>query len=401
MSFRVATDRSRGRLRRLRRALAVILTNAVKLGRNVGFAESVVSRRDRQRGLDERQNGSQALYLGKSWVVSGRPAVAGRTLRSQGPVFTGWTGRPVKPGLTYWAFLLHLFFIGSFWTRRGSSGELERIAIVSAFDPELMAVEQAIIPKKAESKIEEVNGTRVRLVDLDGKHLYFFLSGVSMVNAALTTQMAIDHFQLDAIIFAGIAGAVDPALHPGDVVVPANWIHQIESDWLNPDLNRSGSYVLPEFYRPKYGHFEMIFPDDVRVVRKGDAKSRQVHAFPADRYLLGCAESAANRVRLVDAKGEHRSVYIGGNAMSGPVFLDNRDFREFAFRTWKVRLHEMEGTAIAQVGYVNRVPILIVRGISDLAGGQRGPNWEETYTRLASRNAALVAAATLNKLIGQ
>jgi adenosylhomocysteine nucleosidase len=308
---------------------------------------------------------------------------------------------PMKPWLARCAFFLGLFLIGSFWTHRGSSAEFDRIGIVSAFDPELMAIEQAIIPKKAENKIEEVNGTRVRLVDLDGKHLYFFLSGMSMVNAALTTQMAVDHFQLDAIIFAGIAGAVDPALHPGDVVVPAYWIHQMESVWSNPDSNKSGSYVLPEFYRPKYGHFEMIFPNDVQVVRKGDAKLRQVHAFPADRYLLSCAESAANRVRLVDTKGEPRSVYIGGNAMSGPVFLDNRDFREFAFRTWKVRLHEMEGTAIAQVGYVDRIPVLIVRGISDLAGGQHGQNSEETYTRLASRNAALVAAATLNKLIGQ
>jgi adenosylhomocysteine nucleosidase len=308
---------------------------------------------------------------------------------------------PMKPWLARCAFLLRLFLIGSFLTLRGSSAEFDRVGIVSAFGPELTAIEQAIIPKRAESKIEEVNGTRVRLVDLDGKHLYFFLSGMSMVNAALTTQMAIDHFQLDAIIFTGIAGAVDPALHPGDVVVPAYWIHQMESVWSNPDSNKSGSYVLPEFYRPKYGHFEMIFPNDVQVVRKGDAKIRQVHAFPADRYLLGCAESAANRVRLVDTKGEPRSVYIGGNAMSGPVFLDNRDFREFAFRTWKVRLHEMEGTAIAQVGYVDRIPVLIVRGISDLAGGQHGQNSEETYTRLASRNAALVAAATLNKLIGQ
>jgi adenosylhomocysteine nucleosidase len=308
---------------------------------------------------------------------------------------------PMKPWLARCAFFLGLFLISSFWTHRGSSAEFDRIGIVSAFDPELMAIEQAIIPKKAENKIEEVNGTRVRLVDLDGKHLYFFLSGMSMVNAALTTQMAVDHFQLDAIIFAGIAGAVDPALHPGDVVVPAYWIHQMESVWSNPDSTKSGSYVLPEFYRPKYGHFEMIFPNDVQVVRKGDAKLRQVHAFPADHYLLSCAESAANRVRLVDTKGEPRSVYIGGNAMSGPVFLDNRDFREFAFRTWKVRLHEMEGTAIAQVGYVNRVPVLIVRGISDLAGGQHGQNSEETYARLASRNAALVAAATLNKLIGQ
>ena len=308
---------------------------------------------------------------------------------------------PMKPWLARCAFLLRLFLISSFWTLRGSSAEFDRVGVVSAFDPELTAIEQAIIPKRAESKIEEVNGTRVRLVDLHGKHLYFFLSGMSMVNAALTTQMAVDHFQLDAIIFAGIAGAVDPALHPGDVVVPAYWIHQMESVWSNPDSTKSGSYVLPEFYRPKYGHFEMIFPNDVQVVRKGDAKLRQVHAFPADRYLLSCAESAASRVRLVDTKGEPRSVYIGGNAMSGPVFLDNRDFREFAFRTWKVRLHEMEGTAIAQVGYVDRIPVLIVRGISDLAGGQHGQNSEETYTRLASRNAALVAAATLNKLIGQ
>jgi len=61
----------------------------------------------------------------------------------------------------------------------------------------------------------------------------------------------------------------------------------------------------------------------------------------------------------------------------------------------------MEGTAIAQVGYVDRIPVLIVRGISDLAGGQHGQNSEETYTRLASRNAALIAAETLKKLIGQ
>jgi adenosylhomocysteine nucleosidase len=80
------------------------------------------------------------------------------------------------------------------------------------------------------------------------------------------------------------------------------------------------------------------------------------------------------------------------------VRVATRRSREFAFRTWRVRLHEMEGTAIAQVGYVNRVPVLIIRGISDLAGGQRGPNWEERYTQLASRNVALVAAAILRQM---
>jgi adenosylhomocysteine nucleosidase len=362
-----------------------------------------VSRRYGQFGLAGHRNRSWGRYLDRSRTICRPPAVAGRALPSSAIAFHPYSklpDRPTKTPVARWAFLPVLAFIGFLCVQRALSAELQRIGFVSAFDPELKAVEQAIIPQNAESKIKQVNGTRFRLVDLYGKHLYFFLSGVSMVNAALTTQMAIDHFQLDAIIFSGIAGAVDPKLQPGDVVVPAHWIHQIESDWLNPDSNKPGTYVFPKDFRPKYGHFDMIFPSDVEVVRKGETKSRQVHAFPADRYLLRCAESAVSRVQLIDVKGEQRSVYVGGDAMSGPVFLDNRDFREFAFRTWRVQLHEMEGTAVAQVGYVNRVPVLIIRGISDLAGGQRGPNWEETYTRLASKNAASVAAATLDKIIG-
>jgi hypothetical protein len=41
----------------------------------------------------------------------------------------------------------------------------------------LNAVEQAIIPENAESKIKQVNGTRFRLVDLYAKDLYFFSVG--------------------------------------------------------------------------------------------------------------------------------------------------------------------------------------------------------------------------------
>jgi len=73
---------------------------------------------------------------------------------------------------------------GFYWFSLGLTclfADLRRIGIVSAFDPELKAVEQAIIPENAESKIKQVNGTRFRLVDLYGKDLYFFLSGVSMV----------------------------------------------------------------------------------------------------------------------------------------------------------------------------------------------------------------------------
>ncbi len=81
--------------------------------------------------------------------------------------------------------------------------------------------------------------------------------------------------------------------------------------------------------------------------------------------------------------------------MSGPVFLDNAEFRRFAYETWRVDGHDMESTAVAQVGWVNHVPVLIIRGLSDLAGGQAGPNDERTFLEIAARNAAIVTARTL------
>ena len=58
----------------------------------------------------------------------------------------------------------------------------------------------------------------------------------------------------------------------------------------------------------------------------------------------------------------------------------------------------MEGTVIAQVGYVNRVPILIVRALSDLAGGQRGANQEERNSQLAASNAAEITEQIIKQI---
>ena len=50
-----------------------------------------------------------------------------------------------------------------------------------------------------------------------------FLSGVSMVNAAMNTQLVLDRFNVTHIIFSGIAGGVNPAYHIGDVVIAEQW----------------------------------------------------------------------------------------------------------------------------------------------------------------------------------
>ena len=68
-----------------------------------------------------------------------------------------------------------------------------------------------------------INGIEFTLGKLAGKDVVLFLSGESMVNASSNTQLLLDRFNVKAIVFSGIAGGVNPALHIGDVVVAKQW----------------------------------------------------------------------------------------------------------------------------------------------------------------------------------
>jgi adenosylhomocysteine nucleosidase len=186
------------------------------------------------------------------------------------------------------------------------------------------------------------------------------------------------------------------AFQPGDMVIPGLSIRQAEAAWLNPEPERPGSYVIPEYFRPRYPNFGNIFPDDVWVVRKGETKPHQVHAFAVDLDLLDVARVTAPKVSIRLPDGNKGKVVFGGTGLSGPIFLDDHSFRDFAFRKWHARIHEMKETAIAQVGYTNHVPILIVRALSDLPRGQSGVNQEERNSQLAASNAAEVTAKILD-----
>jgi adenosylhomocysteine nucleosidase len=278
------------------------------------------------------------------------------------------------------------------------AAEPQRIAVMSAFRPEIKAVEAEMIPKGTPVQTTTINGTHFDEVDVRGHHFIFALSGQSMVNAALNTQLIIDRFHVDAIVFCGIAGGINPQLHPGDVIVPAEWIHQMESIWANPDPEHPGQHILPTWWTPKYGNYHEIYPNDVSVVRDGMAEPEDVHSFPADPHLLAVTAQSTKDMKLSAMDEKPAQIIIGGSGMSGPVFLDNAKFRAFAWDTWHVNGHDMESTSVAQVGWVNKVPVLVVRGLCDLAGGQAGPVETRQYLELAARNAALVTAKILENL---
>src|SRR3569833_1505190 len=94
-----------------------------------------------------------------------------------------------------------------------------RTAVMSAFEPEWTAL-QAMLMGREE---HVVAGITFLTGTIEKQPVVWFLSGVSMVNAAMTTQMALDRFAIRRIVFSGIAGGVNPRLRVGDVAVPAEW----------------------------------------------------------------------------------------------------------------------------------------------------------------------------------
>src|ERR1700753_2032696 len=128
-----------------------------------------------------------------------------------------------------------------------------RTAVMSAFEPESTAL-QGMLANRHDYVL---NGTTFATGTIDSEPGVLFLSGESMVNAAMKTQLVIDRFNIKRIAFSGIAGGVNPELQIGDVVVPEQWSEYLESAFAR---EKNGSYTLPSFLPKSLPNYGMIFP---------------------------------------------------------------------------------------------------------------------------------------------
>ena len=270
-------------------------------------------------------------------------------------------------------------------------------AVMSAYPPETQANEAALLGTNAPISITVIHGVTFKRVQFDDHDLLLFPSGVSMVNAAMTTQLALDRFPITHVLFAGVAGSLNPARGIGDVVIPERWFHHSEAAYLNPKPDGTG-YVLPKYFKPPYENFGFLFPDHVWAIRDEMKEPKRQESFAADPTLLAAARHASGRLPKLTFGNRTCQVTVGGNGVSGPVFMDNREYRKWAFRVWHADCLDMESTAVAQVCWVNRKPCLIVRSLSDLAGGQEGLNAADFTEGPISKHAAEVLREIIREL---
>ncbi len=275
--------------------------------------------------------------------------------------------------------------------------EVPRIAVVSAFAPELAILRGEL----EEASVHRVNGVEFTSGTLEGQGVVLFLSGISVVNAAMTVQLALDHFAIERILFSGIAGGVDPGLDIGDVVIAERWGQYLEM--LFARETDAGWATMPFFEYP-YANFGMMFPRSVTVLRPGAGEPETRFWFPVDEAMLAGAERAAADVALARCTAEERCldepprIVVGGAGVSGGAFVDNAAFRTWAFETFGARVLDMESAAVAHVAYANDVPFIAVRSLADLAGGGEGANRMEVFLDLAAGNAAAVVRALLRAM---
>ena len=275
--------------------------------------------------------------------------------------------------------------------------DVARIAVVSAFAPELSILKGELHDRSAYS----VNGVDFVVGTLQGRDVVLFLSGISVVNAAMTAQLAVDHFNIERIVFSGIAGGVDPALHIGDVVIADRWGQYLELVFAREVAD---GWDKPPFFDYPFANFGMMFPRSVTMQRTGADAPETRFWFPVDDTLLAGARLAAAAVVLDRCTANDAclrqapGVVVGGPGVSGGALVDNAAFREYAFETFGARVLDMESAAVAHVAYANEVPFIAIRSLSDLAGGGEGENQMEIFLGLAAGNAAAVVRALLRTL---
>ena len=279
-----------------------------------------------------------------------------------------------------------------------ATADVPRLAIVSAFEPELVRLRAAT----------EITGTRVingrthYLGRLAGHDVVLLLSGFSMVNAAMTTQAVLDRFTIRGIVFSGIAGGVNPGLRVGDVTVPAQWGNYQEMVF----ARETPTGFAPARTTTEFANFGMMYPQGTSVAipfGKPDSLVRRFW-FPVDSASLATARHASRTVRLSrctdagECLAHEPQVVIGGNGVSGPTFVDNAAFREWAWNSFHADALDMETAAVAIVAFENRVPYVAFRSLSDLAGGGVGQNESRIFGRLAADNSAALVIAYLKAL---
>lgn len=199
------------------------------------------------------------------------------------------------------------------------------LGIIGAMDEEVSRLKE----KMEQVTIEEKAQMQFCRGSLYGKQVVVVRSGIGKVNAAICTQILADDFKVDMVINTGIAGSLNADIDIGDIV--------LSTDTLEHDMDAVAfGYPL------------------------GQIPRMDTLTFEADASLRNLAKTICNK-ELPDLH------VFEGRVVSGDQFISDKAKKEWLIENFAGYCTEMEGAAIAHAAYLNHIPFLIIRAISDKA----------------------------------
>ena len=222
------------------------------------------------------------------------------------------------------------------------------IGIIGAMEEEVIILKELmdIYDTKKVGLTEFIVGS------LHGRGIVLAKSGIGKVNAARTATLLMEKFQIEAVINTGSAGGLKSEAKIGDVVI-SDGVSYHDVDVTGFGYERGQVPGLPT-----------VFSSDTGLMKKVDAV-------------------------LTEARIDH----FVGHILTGDVFIYRPDQLTLVKEAFPNAVAlEMEAAAIAQVCYLEKIPFLVVRALSDIAGKASDISFEEFLPKAALASSKMIEA---------
>lgn len=219
------------------------------------------------------------------------------------------------------------------------------VGIIAAMEEEMQEIKN-IMTNIEEIKHKNIIFYKGKLLDRD---CIIVQSGVGKVNAARTTQLLIDKFDIKEVINVGSAGGIKTNINYGDIVI-------------------GKELVQHDFDITAFGH------DKGYITNLGKS-------FYSKENLITKAYEVMKKIA-----NDQYNIYIGNIASGDKFFTDMTEANKIV-EEFNSDCVEMEGAAIAQVCYLEDIPFICIRSISDSPNGNNNIEFDK-YLQMASKRCA-------------
>lgn len=222
--------------------------------------------------------------------------------------------------------------------------------IICATETEMKAIINEIEGIK-ENKIGRITFFEGKFNDKD---IVFVQSGIGKVNASVTATLLIEKYDIDEVIFSGVAGALDKVVGIGDIVI-------------------ADDVVQHDFAVEAFGY------------KKGQIPQMEVWSFKGDEDLI-------KKVKEI-SDDEIKLHY--GRILTGDQFIYKREEKLDLGKEFEALCVDMESGAVAQVCYLMNVKFLIIRSISDSVTDESSMEYDK-FAELAAENSKKILKKIIN-----